>query len=96
MGRGFPRQIPGAGFVEFCQRKKEDLKPKLMCCWTQELLRSEDMGVLEKRVIRAVCEGSMRDLLGAELLLWGDNVQDRRRTRTGERVLIPGQQVFFR
>lgn len=60
--------------------KKEDLKPELMCCWTQELLRSGDMGVLEKHVIRAVCEGSMRDLLGAELSLCGDNFQDRRRT----------------
>lgn len=43
MGRGFPRQIPAAGFVEFCQRKKEVLKPELMCWWTLELLRSEDM-----------------------------------------------------
>lgn len=72
--------FPGAGFVEFCQRKKEDLKSELMCCWTQELLRSEDVGVLEKCVIRAVCEGSMRDLLGAELFLWGDSFQGRRRT----------------
>lgn len=77
VGRGFPRPISGAGFLEFCQKKK-DLKPELMCCWTQELLRSEDMGVLEKHVIRAVCEGSMRDLLGAELSLCGDNFQDRR------------------
>lgn len=79
VGRGFPRQIPGAGFVEFCQREKEDLKPELMCCWTQELLRSEDMGVLEKHVLCAVCEGSMRDLPGAELSLCGHNFQGRRR-----------------
>lgn len=76
----FPRQIPGAGFVEFCQKKKEDLKPELVCCWTQELLRSEDVGVLEQHVIHAVCEGFMRNLLGAELSLFGDSFQFRRRT----------------
>lgn len=65
--------------MEFCQKKKEDLKPELVCCWTQEFLRSEDMGVLEQHVIHAVCETSVRDL-GAEFSLFGDNFQDRRRT----------------
>lgn len=54
----FPKQIPGAGFVELCQRRKEDLKPVLVCWWNQQLLRSEDAGALEKCAIRAASEGS--------------------------------------
>lgn len=55
----FPRQIPDAGFVELCQRRKEDLKPELMCWWNQQLLRLENMGALEKCAIHAASEGSI-------------------------------------
>lgn len=54
----FPRQIPGAGFVALCQRRKEDLKPELVCWWNQQLLRSEDTGVSEKSVTHAASEVS--------------------------------------
>lgn len=67
-------------FVEFCQRKKRGFEARTHVLVDPGASEIRGYGVLEKCVICAVCEGSMRDLLEAELFLWGESFQDRRRT----------------
>lgn len=50
----FPRHIPSAGFVELCQRRKEDLKPEVgaeVSVWRQLARQEKSMDVTVWKVL---------------------------------------------